>query len=98
MSGSPPEKVIPPLAQKYSFCFSAWRRMSSALRCLALSFSSGMVSGLWQYLHLNMQPCKKITSLIPGPSWVAKVSIECTLSIVLSIKNENNLVTYRLVF
>lgn len=40
-----------------------------------------MVSGLWQYRHFNLQPCKKITNRIPGPSWVPKDSIECTLKI-----------------
>ena len=83
-NGSPPVTVTPPpdkfIYVLYLFTFSI---ISSNV------FSSpnviSHVSLLWQYLHFKLHPCKNKTNLIPGPSTVPKLSIECTFATLFNL-------------
>ena len=72
-SGSPPVTVIPPLLTN-SLIPSYFSSISST--DIFLFVSVDQLSGLWQYLHLNGQPCIKTTKRIPGPSTVPQLSME----------------------
>ena len=69
--GSPPDSVIPPSFPKYSLKRKIFLTISSA----SYSVPSAIihVSGLWQHLHLRLQPWKNTTKRTPGPSTVPRL-------------------------